>query len=133
MALFGKQKNDEICVNFAHGEGLPHYGPGLAISATVTPTSVVFKPRIGKMPQPVILPREKIQSVAVGKDTDLLMQDKSVLGRAGGQLIRSAGKDFVVIYYDGGAIALEIVGASIGWGNFVKALRPAAPDGPITL
>lgn len=153
MALFGRNKEKEISVNFMHSDGLPYYGQNLAVSATVTPTSVVFRPRIGKKPEPVILPREKILDVAIASEDQILARDKSVLGRAAvgallagpfgallggmsgiGQKHTKEHRRFVIITYgEDQAIALEIVGASIGWPAFVTALRPELPEGPITL
>lgn len=151
MPVFGnKDKRGRTVANLATVEGcLPGYPDGWAVSATLEDDALAIRARVGRFPE-VRLPYARI--TACGSVTERELSEKSVLGRAavGGLLLGPLGavvgavdgttakrrtRRFVVVDYvskdgDERALALEVVGASLGWDKLVRGLRERIPQGP---
>lgn len=151
MPIFGsKDKSGNRSVNFMAVDGLPGYHQGDAVNATIDTVSreLVIKARAFKRPE-IKLPLARITYAQSKTETEIQERDKSVIERAAvgalllgplgamvggmsgiGSKKKSSSKNFLIIAYsaqDGNekAIALEIVGASIGWRDFLKEINPS--------
>lgn len=150
MALFGKQKNGALSVNFMMIDGVSTIPRGMAVSLTLLEDKVEIKQRIGKN-QPAYLSYNQITAVGMVNEKEVKETDKSVLGRAavGGLLLGPLGavvggmsgigtkkkeldKEYFVINYistsnnQTSAISFEIVGATIGFEPFLVKLKELA-------
>ena len=142
-------------------DGLPGYQQGDAINASINKASGILTIRARAFKRPEIqLSLDRITYAESKTETELQERDKSVIGRAavgalflgplGAMIGGMSGigtkkqknvKQFLIIAYysaDGEerAIALEIVGASIGWEKFLKEINPKTEmqsDGSIVL
>lgn len=130
-------------------DGLPGYQQGDAINATINKASGILTIRARAFKRPEIqLPLDRITYAESKTETELQERDKSVIGRAAvgalflgplgamiggmsgiGSKQKKSVKQFLIIAYSSTsgeekAIALEIVGASIGWEKFLKEINP---------
>lgn len=162
MSIFSsKGKSGNRSVNFSAVDGLPGYQQGDAVNATIDKKSgmLIIRARVFQRPE-VRLPLDRITYAESKTETEIREHDKSVIGRAavGSLLLGPLGaivggmsgigskksksvRQFLIIAYmstDGEekAIALEIVGASIGWHEFLKEINPkfaTAPESSVLL
>lgn len=153
MSIFGsKDKSGNLSCNFSHIDGLQGYSSGIAVNLTQEETMVSIAKRLSKE-QPIYLPYTQISAVDVVSENDVTEKNKSVVGRAavGGILLGPLGaivggmsgvgakkknekKYYFVINYRSSSapeetkvISFEIVGASLHWDKFTKALRTKIP------
>lgn len=151
MPIFGKKdKQGNLSVNLMSVDGIPQIPQGMAIRLTLDDNNnrLIIELRIGNKP-PVYLDYNQIVNAGLVTDRDVIEKNKSVIGRAaiGGLLIgplgaiiggisgtgnkkTTIGKNYIVINYrpsqspdDIKAISFEIVGASLHWDSFLKALK----------
>ena len=161
MSIFStKDKSGNRSVNFSAVDGLPGYQQGDAVNATIDKKAgmLIIRARVFQRPE-VRLPLDRITYAESKTETEIRERDKSVIGRAAvGSLLGPLGaivggmsgigtkktksvRQFLIIAYmstDGEekAIALEIVGASIGWHEFLKEINPkfaTAPESSVLL
>lgn len=159
MPIFtSKDKNKNRSVNFAFEAGLPHYCKGDPINVTIDRGAgmLTIKARVYKRPE-ISLPLSRITEVTCISEEEIIEKNKSVIGRAaigslfgptaaiiGGLSAVNAKTEkettyFIVIKYtnaaDDAPIVLKVVGASIGWRQFLQELQPdqGEPSDSITL
>lgn len=158
MPIFGKKdKQGNLACNFSHTDGVPGFPKGIPVSITQDDSEnrIAIAKRLSK-DIPVYLEYSQITAVDVISEKDVTEKNKSVIGRAaaGGILLGPLGaivggmsgtgkkqktetKYYFVINYhpelapeEIKVISFEIVGASLHWDNFLKALRSKIPSSP---
>lgn len=154
MAIFGnKDKSGNATVNFSSvPDSIPGIPGGLGISATIADGNLVIRQRLGKH-QPVLLPLHRIRNFGTVAESEIVAQQKSVVGRAavGGLLLGPLGaviggidgagskqkkvnRFYWVVNYDSSdgegmsTISMEVVGATLGLKKFEKTLAEACPN-----
>lgn len=151
MGIFSKKEKPKKC-RFAHQEGIAGIGKGTAVDLTLNSEkqAIVVTMPLSKM-EPKTLEYARIQNVNYLSEKEIVEKSKSVVGRAvvGGVLLGPLGavvggvsgvgdkKKEKTEYYieieckvkgsenEFKTILFKIVGASLGWDKFLKALREA--------
>lgn len=156
MPLFGKKdKAGNLCFNFFHADGIPHFPNRFSIRVTFLDNEqkIEFKSRVNKKSQPAYIRYEQVVNYETYTDKEIIEKQKSVLGRAaiGGLFLGSLGsiiggvsgvgtkqetndRSYVVINYKSSqdtneikALSLEIVGATMHLGAFLDKLIDLMP------
>ena len=160
MPIFtSKDKNKNRSVNFTFIVGLPHYCRGDSVNVTIDLQTgmLVTRPRAFYKRPEISLPLSRITEAVHISESEIVEKNKSVVGRAAigslfgptaaiiGGLSAVNGKtevetkEYIVIKYTNAAndapIVLRVVGASIGWRQFLQELQPdqGEPADSITL
>ena len=156
MPLFGKKdKAGNLCFNFFHADGIPHFPNRFSIRVTFLDNEqkIEFKSRVNKKSQPAYIRYEQVVNYETYTDKEIIEKQKSVLGRAaiGGLFLGSLGSiiggasgigtkkevnntRYVIINYKSSqdpeeikVLSLEIVGATVHLGAFYKKMRSLIP------
>lgn len=153
MPIFtSKNKTGNRSVNFAFVEGIATIGTGVAVNATLIPSSrkLEIKMRMNKA-EPYYLSVDKITNVGIIAEKEILESSKSVTGRAivGGILLGGLGaviggmsgigttqketaKYYFIINYHSNdedkAISFEIVGATMGEYKLMDEIKALLPS-----
>ena len=146
MGLFGsKSKTKDIEVNFSFIDGIDGLKNGTPVAVGILNDLLTVRKRLEKETF-YFLELNKLKKAEILTDTQILEQQKSVIGRAavGGLILGPLGaivggmsgignkskketRHYLIINYispEGEkAISFEIVGASIGWDKLVKKLK----------
>ena len=148
MPVFKKKdKKENRSTNFAYAHGLIEYQAGDSINVTIDKIEkeVVIKARVFKREE-FHIPFAQFLSAEHVSDVDLNLEYSNIISKANvpkhlegvlGDIVRfgagvdkkkSRQRDFILITYDVGKsqseyVLLEIVGASIGWKEFLEELK----------